>query len=119
MATVNRRSKIINAMNHPAVFPGYSVIADIVTMSKNSSFTVTFPAKSLISISALPLTGSNLAYLTTTAALTNGEATIVFALSNAAEAPSTETVSYRIEYSITNERTSNAPVNGTIEIPTL
>ena len=52
----NRRSKIIDALVHPAVLPGLTFVSDTVTLTDSKVLTVSFSAKTVNAVLCSPVT---------------------------------------------------------------
>jgi|WetSurMetagenome_2_1015567.scaffolds.fasta_scaffold1101164_2 hypothetical protein len=85
MAT-SRRNKILDAPVNPAIFPGLIMIADTVTTVKTESFTVVFPAKSVLAVVCSSKADTDAEKVVWDASVTNNVATVTFTPSSAGTA---------------------------------
>lgn len=93
----NRRSKVIDAISHPAIMPGLTMIADTVTMANAEVLTITFPAKTIIAVVASSFADTDAEKVVITSAVSNNVGTVTLTKTSAA----TDKVSYIILATIT------------------
>lgn len=86
MATTTRRNKIMDAPVNPAIFPGLIMIADTITAVKTESFTVVFPAKSILAVVCSSKADTDAEKVVWEASVTNNVATVTFTPSSAGTA---------------------------------
>lgn len=109
----NRRSKVVNAISHPAIMPGLSILADTVTMANTEVLTITFPAKSILAVVAQSFLDVDAEKVVATAVVSNNVGTVTLTKTSA----NTDKVSYIIFYTIVETITANDLSGNTSETP--
>ena len=74
----NRRSKVIDAIVNPAALPALSMIADTVTLTDTKVLTITFPAKTVLSVVASTAADTDAAKVVWASYINNNLAPVTF-----------------------------------------
>jgi hypothetical protein len=85
MAT-DRRNKVLDTPVHPAIFPGLIMIADTITAIKTESFTVVFPAKTILAVVCSSKADTDAEKVVWDASITGDLATVTFTPTSAGTA---------------------------------
>jgi len=110
----DRRSKLINSMVNPAVMPGLQILADTVTLTDTKVLTVTFPAKTVISVVASSSADTDAEKIVWASSVTDEVATVTF---TATSAGASNKFSYIILATIVENIEANTLTVNTTENP--
>ena len=107
----NRRSKVMDALVNPAALPAFSMIADTVTLTDTKVLTITFPAKTVVSVVASTAADTDAAKVVWASSISNNLATVTFTKTG------TNKFSYIIIYSPTETIDANTLTVDSSETP--
>ena len=113
MAT-NRRSKVMDAPVNPAIMPGFVMLADTVTLTATKALTVSFPAKSIISVVASSTADTDAEKIVWTSAVSGNVGTVTF---TATSAGASNKFGYIILATVTETIAANAVTDDLTENP--
>jgi len=110
----NRRSKVMDVPVNPAIFPGLILVADTVTLTATKVLTVSFPAKTIISVVASSTADTDAELIAIASSVSNNVATVTF---TATSAGASNKFSYIILASVTETVAANTVTDDLTETP--